>query len=153
MTVKKLWESDKDREREQEIAEFFAAKWKCTVNKVARNHAIDFTFHRGSDAVAFYGECRYKDHRHGAFPDVFCGLKKLHFADNQRLNGKQTRFLVRWKCGTYGWTDLKAPDEIIFGGRSEGAMRNDEDREPLGLYNIHRFRIIDDERKASVEGS
>ena len=127
MTVKQLWESEEDRQREQEIAEFFARKWKCTPQKVAENHVIDYTFHRGSDAVVFYGECRYKHHRYGAFPDVFCGLKKLHFADNQRLNGKQTRFLVRWKCGTHGWIDLKAPDEIIFGGRAEDAMRNDED--------------------------
>ena len=151
MTVKQIWETDKDREREREIAEFFAKEWNCTVNKVACNHEIDFTFHQGSDAVEFYGECRYKNHRYGSFPDVFCGLKKLHFADNQRRNGKQTRFLVKWKCGTYGWTELKAPDEIIYGGRSVGAMRNDEDREPLGLYSIHRFRILKDEREGSTE--
>jgi hypothetical protein len=151
MAVKQIWETEEDRKREQEIADFFAKKWNCTVNKVAGNHEIDFTFHRGSDAVAFYGECRYKNHRHGSFPDVFCGLKKLHFADNQRRNGKQTRFLIKWKCGTYGWTDLKAPDEIIYGGRSVGAMRNDEDREPLGLYSIHRFRIIKDERETGTK--
>lgn len=153
MTVKQIWETDLDRKREREIAEFFAKQWSCTVNKIAGNHEIDFTFHRGSDVVAFYAECRYKHHRYGAFPDVYCGLKKLHFADNQRRNGKQTRLLVKWKCGTYGWTDLKAPDEIIFGGRSNDAMRNDEDREPLGLYSIHRFRILEDEREEGTEGS
>ncbi len=152
MSVKQIWETEQDRQREQKIAEFFARRWKCRAEKIAGNHEIDYTFHRElTDEVTFYCECRYKDHEYGALPDVFCGLKKLHFADLQRAHGKQTRFLVRWKCGTYGWTFLQSPDAIIHGGRERSEMRNDEDREPLGIYSIHRFRTIKDEREGSAE--
>ena len=152
--VKQIWETDRDRDRELEIAEFFARLWKCRLEKIDGHHEIDFTFHRSlSEDVTFYGECRYKDHDYRAFPDVFCGVKKLHWADAQRAHGLQTRFLVRWKCGTHGYTNLQAPDRIIYGGRSKGKMRNGEDREPLGIYNIDRFRIVKDEREESIEGA
>jgi len=151
MPVKQIWETEEDRKRELEIAEFFARLWKCRAEKIDGNHEIDFTFHKSmSDEVSFYAECRYKNHNYRDFPDVFCGIKKLHFADLQRAHGLQTKFLVRWKCGTHGYTNLQAPDQIIYGGRSKREMRNGEDREPLGIYNIDRFRIVEDEREESA---
>ena len=148
MPLEKLWETEEDRKKEKEIAEFFARHWTRRLEKIEGNHVIDYCFHVGlSDAVNFYGECKNKGHRYGAFPDVFCGLKKLHFADAQRAHGIQTKLLVRWKCGTHGWTYLEKPDEIIFGGRIESRMRNGEDREPVGVYKIDRFSIIQSDRQ------
>lgn len=152
MTIEVFHETEEDRQVEKEIARVFSRHWKLPFFKLPRNHALDVTFHRrGNRKPAIWGECRHRNHRFGQYPNVWCSLRKVQFADWLRTQNHQTRFLVRWKCGTHAWIDLMSPDEYVVAGRSKEKMRNEEDVEPLAVFKIERFEVIVDAREGSAE--
>lgn len=152
MPIETFHETDEDREVEKEIARVFAEKWGLDFFKLPQNHALDVTFHRkGSRKPVIWGECRNRNHAFGQYPDVWCSLRKVEFSDWLRTQNHQTRFLVRWKCGTHAWIDLMAPDEYVVAGRSKEKMRNEEDVEPLAVFKIERFEVIKNAGEGSVE--
>lgn len=154
MPIETFHETDEDREVEKEIARVFAEKWGLDFFKLPQNHTLDVTFHRkGNRKPVIWGECRNRNHAFGQYPDVWCSLRKVQFSDWLRTQNHQTRFLVRWKCGTHAWIDLMAPDEYVVAGRSKEKMRNEEDVEPLAVFKIERFEVIKDAGKESTEGS
>lgn len=154
MPIETFHETEEDREVEKEIARVFAKKWRLDFFKLPQNHTLDVTFHRkGNREPVIWGECRNRNHSFGQYPDVWCSLRKVQFADWLRTQNHQTRFLVRWKCGTHAWIDLMSPDEYVVAGRSKETMRNEEDVEPLAVFKIERFEVIKDAGEESTEGS
>ena len=152
MPIETFHETDKDRKIEKEIARVFSKKWGLPFFNLPQNHTLDVTFHRqGNREPVIWGECRNRNHAFGEYPDVWCSLKKVQFADWLRTQNHQTRFLVRWKCGTHAWINLMSPDEYVVAGRSKENMRNEEDVEPLAVFKIERFEVIQNAREGSSE--
>jgi len=154
MPIETFHETEKDRKVEKQIARVFSEAWGLEFFKLPQNHTLDVTFHRkGNREPLIWGECRNRNHAFGQYPDVWCSLRKVQFADWLRTQNHQTRFLVRWKCGTHAWINLMCPDEYVVAGRNEENMRNEEDVEPLAVFKIERFEVIKDAGKESTEGS
>ena len=58
----------------------------------------------------------------------------------------------RLSGGTVAWTEVIDPSGFVWGGRSEGTARNDEDIEPVSLFNNEKFEVIRERRKLYQAG-
>lgn len=135
-----LFETDSDRSRERTVASAVAQHWGRDLYGLPRNHALDYAFCEcGTKDISFFVEIRTKNLPFGAVPDVYCRLSKLNMARLVNEYGLQTLFVVRWSCGTIGYTKLLTPDNFLMAGRSKTNQRNEEDFEPLAIFNNDRF--------------
>jgi hypothetical protein len=140
MPALELFETDADRSRERTVADAVAQHWGRDLYGLPRNHALDYAFtEKGTKDISFFVEIRTKNLPFGAVPDVYCRLSKLNMARLVNEYGLQTLFVVRWSCGTIGYTKLLVPDNFLMAGRSKTNQRNEEDFEPLAIFNNDRF--------------
>lgn len=145
MPVEQLFETERDLIIETNIIKRVSERWHCEYEKMPQSYAIDFALKRhygGKSKLWAFAEIRTKNHKFGDFPDVFCNLKKLNQANQFRDEGFDTFFIVKWECGTIGFTRLNNPDKVEMGGRATENCRNPEDREPLGHWMVQRFEEI-----------
>ena len=136
------YETKTDREREQIIADRFAAMWSqvlgCELHPVKRKvvdgHEIDFDVVDQDGVVRLRVEAKYRDHRLGQFPTLFIGTGKMERAyELWESDDKPVFFAVAFKCGQFAYGDLCYPAEreVKYGGRRD---RNDPRDEEMMLH-------------------
>ena len=143
MAIRKFHETKRNLKFEQRLADIFAEHWSMEERKLPQNHTLDRVYLKDDGkTIDRYAECRYRECIFGQYPDVFLGMTKVRYAESIRPLGLRTYFLVGFKCGTVAWTEVIDPSAFVWAGRSEDTARNDEDIEPVSLFNNEKFEVI-----------
>jgi len=147
MMSRPIYETEKDRQAEMEIAhEFVRAKWNCEVLKNPIQYRVDFALLRPPLLVFAWAEIKTRGHAKGHFPTFLLSLEKVIRAKElARETGKPAFLIVKW-TDHVGWMDFQEirADEwpIEIGGRSD---RGDpQDLEPCVMIPIRFFKRADE---------
>jgi hypothetical protein len=136
-----IYESDKDRKNESELAERVSELWGVEAKANPRQYPIDYTFLNEQGKVEGFAEIKVRTHKCGTFSTYILSAMKLANAKMlMTATGKDVILIVKWSCGSIGFLDLSTPpDSIEWGGRND---RNDsQDQEPVVHWNLNHFQF------------
>lgn len=138
--MRRVYETEKDRGRERDLAERVAASWRLTAKPNPKMYPIDYTFLDGKEVRGF-AEIKVRTHPFGQFSTYILSAHKVSDAMNLAMStGKTVVLIVQWSCGSVGVLDLsEKPDSVGWGGRSDRG--DSQDMEPVCHYAIERFKV------------
>jgi len=135
------YESEADRRAETSVIEKVVKAFDVDgYYKLPISYVLDFAVTKSNRVIGFV-EVKARSCEMQTYPTFFVAVKKVLAAGEFDRLGLKTRLFVKWR-DCIGYTLLREPDEITYGGRFD---RNDSaDQEPLAHFDINRFSILEE---------
>jgi len=142
--VRPTYETEEQRGREQKVADFIAAKWKCSMHKLPVRYNLDYIAMRSEIGVAF---CEIKSRRFtldemDRMGGYFLSLGKWAAARDLCVSAKLP-FLLAVETADGLWsrlfTEFLPPPVILWGRKDRGDW---QDMEPSVVLKCCDFKRI-----------
>lgn len=118
--MRPLYESDSDRQAEDEVADFLARSWRCRVLKLSMAYGLDRALISGKRGVVAFVEVKCRDLPYGYGDGYYIsGLKAMMARLITAALGKPCYLVTRFRDGTVWWTHFnhRRDHEVIEAGR------------------------------------
>lgn len=140
--MRPLYESEADRENEEQVAKTLATKYECDFFKLPIAYKADYAFLR-DDKVVGLVEVRCRNVPFAQYSTIMLSVHKrmdcLALAD---ALGVPVIFAVRYQDGLYTINLNEIPDFASVGGRNQKTMRDPQDIEIVFHYKTDRLKKI-----------
>ena len=135
------YESEADRRAETSVIEKVVKAFDVDgYHKLPISYVLDFAVTKSNRVIGFV-EVKARSCEMQTYPTFFVAVKKVLAAGEFERLGLKTRLFVKWR-DCIGYTLLREPDQITYGGRFD---RGDPaDQEPLAHFDINRFSILEE---------
>ena len=135
------YESEADRRAETSVIEKVVQAFDVDgYHKLPISYVLDFAVTKSNRVIGFV-EVKARSCEMQTYPTFFVAVKKVLAAGEFERLGLKTRLFVKWR-DCIGYTLLREPDQITYGGRFD---RGDPaDQEPLAHFDINRFSILEE---------
>ena len=135
------YESEADRKAETSVIEKVVKAFDVDgYHKLPISYVLDFAVTRAGQIIGLV-EVKARSCEMQTYSTFFVALKKVLAAHEFERIGLKTRLFVKWR-DCIGYTLLREPDQITYGGRFD---RGDSaDQEPLAHFDINRFIILEE---------
>ena len=136
-----LYETQADRDNEQDIAGIVEARFNCTLHKMPMKYTLDFAAVR-NDAVVAFIEARQRKIPSTQYSEYMISMNKLTAAHMlTQTTGLPCRLVIRWSDNVTKMIQVPPKDyDIRIGGSTR---RNDwQDIEPLAYFKIADMKDI-----------
>lgn len=135
------YESEADRRAETNVIEKVVKAFDVDgYYKLPISYVLDFAVTKSNRVIGFV-EVKARSCEMQTYPTFFVAVKKVLAAGEFDRLGLKTRLFVKWR-DCIGYTLLREPDQITYGGRFD---RGDPaDQEPLAHFGINRFSILEE---------
>jgi hypothetical protein len=135
------YESEADRRAETSVIEKVVKAFDVDgYYKLPISYVLDFAVTKSNRVIGFV-EVKARSCEMKTYPTFFVAVKKVLAAGEFDRLGLKTRLFVKWR-DCIGYTLLREPDQITYGGRFD---RGDPaDQEPLAHFDINRFSILEE---------
>ena len=138
-----IYETQADRDNEQNIAGIVEARFNCTLHKMPMKYTLDFAAVRDNSVVAFV-EARQRKIPSTQYDEYMISMNKLTAAQVlTQTTGLPCRLVIRWSDNVTKMIQLPPRYyEIRIGGSTR---RGDwQDIEPLAYFKIADMKDIKD---------
>lgn len=138
-----IYESDADRQNEQAMADFIAARYKLTMHKMPMKLYIDYVGILDGKAKAFF-EMRQRKNAMHQYPTFMIGMHKVQSAYNlAAVTGLPCMLIVQW-TDHMGMCKLPPPERanLYWDWGGSDRREDEQDWEPMAYWDISVFKVL-----------
>ena len=138
--MRQQYETEKDRQNEQVVAEAIESAWKLRTVKMPKSYHLDYALTNEDNSLRGFVEIKCRRTKRYNYPTYLISLSKVLAAKRLTESTNLCSFLVVKWLDDIAWVYFNDPHTLGFGGRTD---RNDSaDQEPVAFYRISDFKQL-----------